>query len=249
MRDSLKISIITVTFNSSETIADAVESLKSQSYPNVEHIVIDGASKDDTVGIVKALRPASIVVSEPDQGMYYALNKGIALATGDVIGILHSDDYFSDSNVIADVAQEFENGLLDGIYGDLVYVNPRTKRIQRTWKSGEYLEAKFMKGWMPPHPTFFVRRHVYEKYGGYNTLLRTAADYEMFVRLLHIHRIRVGYLPRVMVHMRAGGMSNRNLKSRLKAHFEDYRAWSFNNVRPEWYTVILKPLRKIWQYL
>jgi len=246
----LKVSIITATYNSSATIQDTLLSIESQSYPIIEHVVIDGDSRDDTLATVRSFDHVDHILSEPDKGIYDAMNKGIRLATGDIIGILNSDDYYSDPNVIEDVVQKFKDTGCDALYADLLYFSPQKNyKITRRWHSGKYNRKKFLMGWMPPHPTFFVKKSVYEKYGLFDTRFKSAADYELLVRLLYFKQVKTSYLERVIVHMRAGGQSNKNIGNRLKAHIEDYRAWSYNQERPRWYTIILKPLRKISQYI
>jgi glycosyltransferase involved in cell wall biosynthesis len=245
----VKVTIITATYNSAATIADTLVSVKTQTYPDIEHVVIDGCSKDGTLDIVKKSGHVNHVLSEPDEGIYDAMNKGIKLASGDIIGILNSDDFYPDDQVIADVVSHFEKTGCDALYADLVYIDPeKNGRIIRKWKSGGFNRNNFLRGWMPPHPTFFVRRSVYERFGVFDTRLKSAADYELLLRFLYLKQVSACYLPRVTVHMRAGGMSNRSLKNRIKAHFEDYRAWSFNGIKPKWYTIVLKPMRKVLQY-
>jgi glycosyltransferase len=212
--------------------------------------VIDGSSSDNTLEVIKEFPHVSSVLSEPDEGIYFAMNKGIERATGDIIGILNSDDYYPDPDVIKDVVNHFQQTGCDALYADLIYFNPTKKYpVTRVWKSGSYDRKKFLMGWMPPHPTFFVRKTVYDKYKLFDTRFKSAADYELLVRLLYFKQVNASYLNRVIVHMRAGGHSNRNMIGRLKAHIEDYRAWSYNQKRPKWYTIILKPLRKVWQYI
>ena len=245
----MKISIITVSYNSEKTIRDTIDSVISQSYPNVEYIIVDGNSSDKTVEIIKSFGDKiSQFVSEPDKGLYDAMNKGIKLATGEIIGILNSDDFYSDENVLKNVAEKFENGV-EGLYADLFYVDPvNTKKILRKWHSGEYTEGDFLKGWMPPHPTFFARKKVYEKFGGFTDQLKSAADYELMLRFIHKEKIKIAYLPKVIVHMRAGGASNASIKNRLKANREDRLAWKINGLKPGLFTFIRKPLSKIGQF-
>ena len=246
----MKISIITVAYNAEATIKDTLESVSSQTYDDVEYIVVDGLSKDRTVEIVKAFQPqVSKFISEKDKGLYDAMNKGIALATGDIVGILNSDDFYANKEVLAHVAAAFKPGI-DAVYADLVYVSPEDpQKIVRTWKSGNYVDGSFRKGWMPPHPTFFVRREVYQKYGVFTDQLRSAADYELMLRFIHKHKISVAYLPEITVHMRAGGTSNASLKNRIRANKEDRRAWKMNGLKPGLFTFIRKPLSKLTQFL
>jgi len=166
------------------------------------------------------------------------------------LNILNSDDFYSDGNVIKKVVKVFESGDCDAVYGDLVYVDAhQTKRVLRKWIAGGYNRKLFYKGWMPPHPAFFVRKEVYEKYGGFNLNFKSSSDYELLLRFMFLKEIKVKYLPGVLVHMRTGGHSNRSLKNRIAAHIEDHRAWSINGISPKWYTVVMKPLRKLKQYL
>lgn len=245
----MKISIITVSYNSDKTIDDTIQSVLSQDYPDIEYIIVDGLSKDNTINIVKSYgTKISKFVSEKDEGIYDAMNKGIEMATGDVVGILNSDDFYADSKVISKIAKKFE-GNVDGVYADLVYVAADNKsKIVRHWKSGEYYEGAFLKGWMPPHPTFFVRKSVYVNFGKFTDKLRSAADYEIMLRFIHKHKIRLSYLPEVVVHMRSGGNSNNSLKSRIRGNKEDRLAWKMNGLKPSALTLIRKPLSKISQF-
>jgi glycosyltransferase len=246
----MRITIITATYESARTVDDTLLSVHSQSHPDIEHIIVDGASTDGTLSIVGNYPQVRKVVSEPDKGIYDAMNKGLALATGDVVGILNSDDFYAHTDVLRKVVAAFEDPSVDAVYGDLLYVdaeNPR--RILRSWKSGAYRPGRFKWGWMPPHPTFFVRRTLYERYGGFNLALGTCGDYELMLRFIHRHGARLSYLPEVLVLMRAGGASNESLLARLQANRNDRLAWSVNGVRPYWFTVYLKPLRKFIQFL
>lgn len=246
----MKISIITATYNSASTVRDTLECIRQQDHPDIEHILIDGGSKDDTLRIVSAFPHVSRVVSEKDRGIYDAMNKGIRLATGDVIGILNSDDIYTDPQVLSGIARAFEDAAVMTVYADLQYVQAEDlQHVIRTWKSGPFKRKNFYYGWMPPHPTFFVRREVYEKGGLFNLDLRSAADYEMMLRILLKMEMPAYYLPRVIVKMRAGGMSNASLANRIRANKEDRLAWKLNNVRPNFFTLYLKPLRKIHQFI
>jgi glycosyltransferase involved in cell wall biosynthesis len=246
-----KVSIITICYNSAETIRDTIESVVSQDYSNIEYIIIDGASKDSTIEIVNEYRDRiSLVVSEKDKGIYDAMNKGVLAATGDIIGILNSDDVYADQNVVSDIVKVFDESNADGVYADLQYVKrDALNEVTRYWKSGEYKEGLFARGWMPPHPTFFVRKEVYQQYGGYSLELRSAADYEFMLRVIHKNKINVGYLPRVITNMRVGGTSNVTLKNRWRANREDKRAWEMNGLKPRFYTLALKPISKIFQFI
>ena len=245
----MKISIVTATYNSQATVEDTLTCIREQRHPDVEHIIVDGGSKDGTLGIVRRFPHVARVVSGKDRGIYDAMNKGIGLATGDVIGILNSDDIYADDSVLSDVAKAFEDPAVSTFYADLQYVHAEdTSRVQRTWRSGRFKRGKFYYGWMPPHPTFFVRRHIYEKCGNFNTTLRSAADYELMLRVLLKYGARVQYIPEVLVKMRAGGMSNASLKNRFRANKEDAMAWKLNQLKPYFFTMWLKPLRKVLQF-
>jgi glycosyltransferase involved in cell wall biosynthesis len=247
----MKISIITITYNSAATVEDTIRSVVSQDYPDLEYIIIDGKSKDTTLTIVDKYRDKiSKVVSERDKGLYDALNKGIKHATGDVIGMLHSDDLYANSEVISKVAAEFKKDpTVEGLYADLVFVNRLdTNKVMRVWNSGAYEPDAFVKGWMPPHPTFFIRKECYEKFGGFNTELKLSADYELMLRMIHKNKIKLAYLPEVIVKMRMGGVSNVSFFVKLKANLEDKMAWKLNGMKPGMMTTLLKPLRKIKQY-
>lgn len=247
----LEFSVVTVTWNCEGTLADCLESVARQSWPEREHVVIDGASTDGTLALLEARRDQlAVLVSERDKGMYDALNKGIALSSGDVIGLLHADDCYADTTVLARVAEVFADPAVDACYGDLEYVAAQDMaRVVRYWQSGEYNANKFYWGWMPPHPTFFVRRRVYEQFGGFNLEMGTAADYELMLRLLLKHRVRAAYIPKVLVKMRVGGMSNVSLKNRLAANRMDRKAWRANGLRPYLWTLWMKPVRKIGQWI
>ncbi len=224
----MKVSIITATFNSEKFIRNCIDSVLNQCNSNIEYIIIDGGSKDNTISIVKEYGTRiSHVVSEPDNGIYDAMNKGIGLATGDIIGILNSDDIYADDTIIQKVVNSFTTTDCDTLYGDLLYVKQNDlTRITRKWKSGHYNKRSFLFGWMPPHPTFFVKREVYQKYGTFNVALKSAADYEIMLRFLFKHNLKVSYLPHIMVKMREGGVSNANIKNRVNANREDRKAWN-----------------------
>ncbi len=246
----MRVSIITATYNSAATIRDTVLSVKNQTYNNLEHIVVDGDSTDSTLFLINYLGHTGPLLSEPDKGIYDAMNKGVKIAGGDIIGILNSDDFYPHSRVIEKVVRVFKNGDCDAVYGDLIYVDPfHIKKVLRKWVAGGYNKKLFYKGWMPPHPTFFVKKEVYEKYGNFNLDFKSSSDYELLLRFLLLKEIKVKYIPGVLVHMRAGGYSNRSIKNRFAAHIEDYRAWKTNGLSPKWYTLAMKPLRKVKQYI
>lgn len=228
----IKVSVVTAVFNAEKTIAQAIDSVLSQNYPAVESVVIDGASRDATLSILESYRPRlGKLISEPDDGIYDALNKGIRCATGDVVGFLHADDLFEDEGVLGKVAAVFEDPSIDAIYGDLVYVRyDDVAQIIRYWKSGQYNQAALARGWMPPHPTFYVRRAVYERLGGFDRRYQIAADYDTVLRFLAVGKIRAAYIPEVLVRMRVGGVSNRSLRTILRKSREDLRVLRSNRV-------------------
>jgi len=246
----MKISVITATHNSASTIKDTLTCIRQQDYPDIEHIIVDGISTDQTVDIVKGFPHVGKLVSEKDNGIYDAMNKGIRLATGEVIGILNSDDVYIDATVLSAVAAAFADPAVMTLYADLQYVHPMDlESIRRTWVTGPFKKKNFYYGWMPPHPTFFVRKDVYEQVGLFNTDLRSAADYELMLRILLKHGLPAHYIPRVIVKMRAGGISNASLWNRLRANKEDRLAWKLNGLKPYFFTLYLKPLRKIFQFI
>jgi glycosyltransferase len=246
----MKISIITVVYNNITTIKDTIESVLSQDYADIEYIIVDGGSTDGTLEVIKSYgNRITKFISEPDKGIYDAMNKGLRLATGKIAGILNSDDFYADSTVISSVIATFQQQKTDSVYGDLVYVKPQnTQQVLRYWRSGKYNRKKFLFGWMPPHPAFFVKRELYEKLGYFNLDFTSAADYELMLRFLYKHRISAAYLPKLLVKMRAGGKSNKSVENRVKANREDKDAWIVNNLKFLPFTFILKPIRKIPQF-
>jgi glycosyltransferase len=211
----MKVSIITAVINGVETIEDCIKSALNQSYKDVEYVIIDGNSTDGTLDVINRYKDKiAKVVYEPDKGIYDALNKGIKLATGDIIGFLHSDDFYANDRIIEKVADVFMKYNVDSCYGDLQYVDKsNTNRVIRYWKSSKYEHGKFKYGWMPPHPTFFVKREIYDKYGYFNTDFRIAADYELMLRFLERHRISTYYIPEVLIKMRIGERVTETLKT------------------------------------
>ena len=248
---TMKVTIITVCYNSQDTIRDTIVSVINQTYANIEYIIVDGQSTDRTLDIVNSYREQiTQVVSEPDKGMYDACNKGIKMATGDIIAILNSDDVYANNHVIQDVVAHFQQYNCDTLYGDLQYVDGNDlNRVTRNWVSGGFKKRKFLFGWMPPHPTFFVRKEVYQKHGGFKTNFKSAADYELMLRFLFKNQVTTGYLSKVLVLMRLGGMSNASIQNRLRANQEDQLAWDSNGLQSYAFTLWLKPIRKIPQFL
>ena len=246
----MKVSIITPTYNSAETICINLLSVSSQTYGNIEHIIVDNCSKDATLNRIAEFKHDIVVISEPDKGIYDAMNKGIGKATGDIIGILNSDDYLATEHTIAEVVAAFEENSCDGTYGDLLYVNRKnTSKITRVWIAGHCKENKLFTGWMPPHPTIFLKREVYKNCGLFKCNLKYAADYDMILRLLLTHKIRLHYIEKIIVYMRSGGCSNKNWFRRISVNREDVKAWDSVSEHIRWYTRYLKPGRKLVQYL
>jgi glycosyltransferase involved in cell wall biosynthesis len=278
----MKLSIITVCYNSAATIRDAVDSVLEQEGVELEYIVIDGQSSDETVDVLKTYgERVTHLVSEPDHGIYDAMNKGVALATGDVVGILNSDDFYADASVLSEVVTAFEGNRepgtrhtappshdgghegkqpstinhrsstahVDCVYGDLDYVDAEdTDRVVRAWRSGELTHRAFRRGWHPAHPTFFVRRSVYERVGTFNLDLKIAADYEFMLRVLERDQAKAAYLPRVLVKMRTGGASNASIKNILQANLQCWQAWRLNGLGWSPLPILAKPLSKLKQF-
>lgn len=228
----MKISIVTAVYNRERTIGEALVSVASQTYTNIEHVVIDGASRDGTLAVVRAHPdPRVVFVSEPDEGIYDALNKGIRRATGNIVGLMHSDDLFAHPEVLEKVSAAFNDPGVDIVYGDLVYVAASdVTRVVRHWRAGEFSPARLRQGWMPPHPTVFARARVFAEHGLYDTSYRIAADYEAMLRYFGRAGLRAAYIPEVLVRMRTGGASNRSLRHIMLKSREDLRALRSNGV-------------------
>jgi glycosyltransferase len=222
----MKISVVTAVFNAASTVGQALQSVASQRDAEVEHVVVDGGSTDGTLAVLQEHPPPiGVLVSEPDNGIYDALNKGLALATGDVVGFLHADDFFAHDHVLARIAHAFADRSVDAVYADLDYVGKADPTLLvRHWVSGPFSRAALARGWMPPHPTLYMRRELYQRLGGFDTTYRIAADYECVLRVLSDPGVRVAYIPEVLVKMRTGGASNRSLRNLWRKSREDYRA-------------------------
>lgn len=246
----IKISVITAVYNCHKTIGQAIESVLSQSYPAVESVVIDGASTDGTLATLESYRPRlGRLISEKDSGIYDALNKGIRHASGDIVGFLHADDIFQDGEVLAKVAAVFEDPTVDAVYGDLVYVKHEdVSKVVRYWRSGQYDATSLARGWMPPHPTFYVRRSVYEQFGAFDTRYRIAADYDTVLRFLGENKVRAAYIPEILIRMRIGGISNRSLKTVALKTREDLAVVKANNIGGI-RTIFWKNLSKVSQFI
>ncbi len=246
----MKVSIITVTYNSEKYLTDCIESVRKQTYNDIEHIIIDGKSTDNTVKIIhKYDKYISKWISETDKGMYDAINKGMSLATGEIIGVLNSDDMLASADVIMDIVACFDESGKDSLYGDLVYVAPNfPEKVMRYWKGIAYKRSRFNYGWMPAHPTFYIKKSVIEKFGNYENHYHSAADYEFMARYLYTHKVSSCYLPKMIVKMRTGGASNGNLYRRLRANRRDFLAMKKNKIPMAFLVSIMKPLIKLPQY-
>tara|TARA_B100001989_G_scaffold246561_1_gene217615 strand:+ start:150 stop:899 length:750 start_codon:yes stop_codon:yes gene_type:complete len=247
---SLKISIIVATYNSSKTIRSCLDSIFNQNYSNIEINLIDGKSSDNTLDIVKNYnRKIPIkIISEEDNGIYDALNKGIYSSVGDVIGFVHSDDILASSTIFSEIIKKISLENFDGVYGDLQYVDfDKTDKVIRNWKSCDFNDKLLKRGWMPAHPTFFLKRGVYDKHGGFNLNYSISSDYDFMIRVLNDNNLKFCYLPRVISKMRVGGSSNRSLKNILKKSREDYIIIKKNKVG-NFITLVRKNLIKINQY-
>lgn len=248
----MKISIITAVYNRADTIERAICSLKSQDYPEVEHIVIDGGSTDGTLERLRAsLEGNAILVSEPDRGMYDAINKGQNLATGDIVGLLHSDDFFPSNDVLSDIAACFRHESVDAIYGDAAFFAPQaTGKIVRRYSSARFAPSRLGWGWMPAHTTLFLRRDVYRKFGGFKLDYRIAADFDFVCRIFRDEQLRARYIPKVLVHMQTGGLSTGGWRSTLTLNREVMRACRENHIRTNWFKLLSKyPLKvlELWR--
>lgn len=243
-------SIITCTYNSEVHIAGAIESLRSSTFSDYEHIFVDGASKDDTLNIIrKNLRPTDLLHTAPDKGIYDALNKGIELARGDIIGILHSDDRFASDRVLTQVHQAFQDPTVDAVYGDLRYISAKnTSRVIREWKSAPFEPSLLKKGWMPPHPTLFIRKAQLDAIGRYDISLKIAADYDLILRLFKQPSLRTAYIPETLVLMQTGGVSNQSFSNIVHKSREDLQALRRNGVG-DWRTLAWKNFSKLGQFL
>ncbi len=246
-----KVTIITVTYNSAAYLQDCINSVRSQNYPNIEYIIVDGKSTDGTMGIVRKNNEAvDYWISETDKGMYDAINKGMAVATGDIIGILNSDDVLDNENVITTIVNCFEKQGVDSIYGDLEFVDRNdVNKVMRIWKGQPFKRSRFRYGWMPAHPTFYIKRSLVEKFGAYENHYYSAADYEFMSRYLYLNKVSSCYIPELLVRMRMGGQSNVNIKQRLRANRRDYLAMKKNKIPFAFFVSILKPLIKVHQFV
>jgi len=247
----VKISVVSAVYNRRATIEDAIKSVVAQSSKDqLEYVVVDGLSNDGTADLIsKNASDIDVSIREKDSGIYDALNKGIAATSGDVVGFLHADDLFADDQVVQRIIAKFDSGDFDAVYGDLTYVDfDDPSKVIRYWRSHDFNRRRFRYGWMPPHPTVYIRREIYEQFGRYRTDLGSAADYECMIRLMYRHKIRVGYIPHVQVKMRVGGESNASIKNRLDANQSDKNAWLENGIAPPFGLRFTKPFSKLPQY-
>jgi glycosyltransferase involved in cell wall biosynthesis len=245
----LKISIVTVCYNAESTILDCIKSVFEQEYKNIEYIIIDGGSKDRTVEYILGYSgQLTHFISEPDNGIYDAINKGIKMASGDIVGILNADDYFPDPHVLSAIAETFTETGADVTYGNLDYVNTHG-RIIRKLRSGGFKRKKFQLGWMPPHPTFYCKRNLFKQYGFYSLDFGTAGDYELMLRFLYVNKPKVSYINKVLVKMRVGGQSNQSVENRKNAMANDLKAMRKHGISVPLLTAFLKPARKLTQFI
>jgi glycosyltransferase involved in cell wall biosynthesis len=247
----VKISLITVSFNSASTIKDTIESVRSQNFSDIEYIIVDGNSKDTTVDIIKSAGAVvSKWISEPDKGIYDAMNKGIRMASGDVVGIINSDDFYYNDQIISSVANAFSDTTTDAVFGDLIFVDPgNLRKVVRTYSSGKWNPQRFAWGFMPAHPTFFVRRHFYEQAGLFKTDYKIAADYEMLIRLLYVNKLKYKYLPLTMVVMRRGGVSSNGFTSNVILNKEILRGCRENGIPTNYFKIYSKYFFKLSELL
>jgi len=247
----MKITVITVVYNAADTIEDTLQSVIKQDYQDIEHIVIDGGSTDGTMDVVNSYRKQlAVVVSEPDKGIYDAMNKGVEHASGDIIGTLNSDDWYADIGVLSRVAQSFNDDKdLDAVYGDIVYVTKdEPHSLVRYWESRAYQHGLFEKGWMPPHPSLFVKKDCYSRYGKFDLDFKIQSDFDLTMRFMAVNKIKTQYLPGVMVKMRMGGVTNNRISNVIKGNYEAYRACKKNGLSVTPLFMVKKVLSRIPQF-
>ena len=242
----MKISLITISFNSENTISETLQSVKNQSFKDYEYLLIDGGSIDGTLTIAKKQDHISKIVSEPDKGIYDALNKGIKNSNGEIIGFLNSDDMFYDKNSLQHIVDAFDKNT-DCVFGDLIYTD-KNENIKRVWKGSAFKKGAFKKGWMPAHPTFYCRRSVYEKLGLYDDSFKIAGDFELMLRFLEKHNIRSKYIPKTLVNMKVGGASNNGFKSKLDILKEEFSAFKQNKISVNKLSYIYQKAKKIKEF-
>jgi glycosyltransferase involved in cell wall biosynthesis len=243
----MKVSVITISFNAKSTIEKTLQSVANQSYKNIEHIIIDGGSKDNTLEICNSFSHISKIISEPDNGVYDAFNKGLELATGDVVGFLNADDVFFNENSVQEIVNAFSNNDTDIVYGNLDYVNKEGKVI-RNWTSTSYEDGLVKKAWMPAHPTFYCKKEVYDRLGGYNDSFKIGGDFELCLRFLEVNKVPSFYLNKKLVKMLIGGISNSGLKSKWIIYKEELRAFKINKVYVQSSYLSFFKLKKLKQF-
>lgn len=247
----MKVSIITVVFNASGTIRNAIESVLSQTYKEIEYIIIDGGSRDGTVDIIASYgNRITKMISQPDEGLYHAMNKGVDLATGEIVGFINADDMINSDDCVTAIVEKFKQSNADAVYGDNIYVDQHnTSKIVRYWRAGEYNKNNFRKGWMPPHLSTYIKRKYYSEFGLFRKDMKIAGDYELMLRFFYKNKLRVIYINKIIARMRAGGISNSSFSNILKANIEVYKSWGLNGLRVSPLIIIAKPIKKIIQFL
>ena len=235
----MKVSLITVSFNSDKYIRDCIKSVINQKYKNIQYIIIDGKSTDNTMQIIKEYEQyIDILISESDGGIYDAMNKGLKNSSGDLIGFINSDDFYPSDDVIGLVVDKITQTNSDICFGDLCYIKPLSKKISRYWKSNQFKKGSFKKSWAPPHPTFFVKKIIFDKYGHFDLRYKLAADFDLMSRFLELHNVKVSYLSKVMVHMREGGATNKSIKNIIDQNIEILDSLKNNNLNPNIFTFV-----------
>ncbi|QZE13433.1 glycosyltransferase [Halosquirtibacter laminarini] len=246
----MKVSIITATYNSSSKVKDAIQSVNDQTYQDIEHVFIDGGSSDNTLELINSISTRKrTILSEPDNGIYDALNKGILMSSGDLIGFVHSDDFLAHPDTISRIVHTIRKSDYDGVYGDLEYIDSsNSSKSIRVWRSCCFSPRLLNRGWMPAHPTFFIKKSVYDQMGLFDIGYRISGDYDFMVRILTSNRYQFGYLSEVISKMRVGGISNRSLKSIIRKSKEDYSIMKQNRFRFPLFVLLNKNISKIPQY-